>query len=231
MSGSDLAWGDVGLPYERTTFSSQTTKVLRNLILEGHLASGERLNEVELAVRLGISRGPLREALHRLAAEGLITIVSHRGSFVRSFTVDDLQQLYEAREILEVSAARLAAVRRSDQEVAALEEMLRQSARSLDSGNASDPFEKDFHVALVSATRNEVLTDHVVELLGQLRLARARSGHHPARTRAAYEEHVDIARAVIDGDAETAAARMAEHLQRSFGSARRAMGVNATPSR
>src|SRR6266849_3470977 len=87
------------LPLERPeqTFSGRAVNVLREMVLSGRLRAGERLNEVELANALRISRGPLREAIQRLRSEGLLTAVSGRGAFVRSFSDDELRELYEVR--------------------------------------------------------------------------------------------------------------------------------------
>src|SRR5271154_560379 len=101
-------------------FRDQAFGILREQILDGKYEPGSRLNEVEVAEAMGISRGPLREALQRLVAEGLVVVVAHRGAFVRSFSPLELQQMYEFREIVESGAARLAARRATDEEGAGL---------------------------------------------------------------------------------------------------------------
>ena len=79
------------------TFSRRTEVVIRDMILDGTIPPGERLNEVALASALGISRGPLREAIQRLAGEGLLTVISHRGAFVRTFEAREIDELYDMR--------------------------------------------------------------------------------------------------------------------------------------
>jgi DNA-binding GntR family transcriptional regulator len=91
------------------TYAGRSLEVLRTMILDGTLAPGERLNEVHLSQALGISRGPLREAIQRLASEGLVEAVTHRGVYVRSFSARELSDFYELRIALETHAVRLAA--------------------------------------------------------------------------------------------------------------------------
>ncbi len=98
----------------RQTISNQSEAVLRELILSGELPPGSRLNEVELAASLGISRGPLREAIQRLVAEGLLTLIAHRGAHVRTFHPEELRDLYELREALETHGCKLAATRATE---------------------------------------------------------------------------------------------------------------------
>ena len=88
------------------TFSQQTEVALREMILAGEIAPGERINEVALAGELGISRGPLREAIQRLVSGGLLTVISHRGAFVRTFTPGEIVDLYGLRSALELHAVR-----------------------------------------------------------------------------------------------------------------------------
>src|SRR4051794_27841584 len=97
------------------TFVNRTEEVLRERILDGTIRPGERLNEVTLAAALGISRGPLREAIQRLTSEGLLTVISHRGAFVRTFSRAEVVELYELRAALELHAVRLACDRASDE--------------------------------------------------------------------------------------------------------------------
>src|SRR5687768_14394506 len=94
-----------------TGYRAQTEGILREWIISGRFDAGERLNEVDLARELGISRGHLREALQRLAAQGLVTLISNRGAFVKNFGPKEILDLYELRIALEETAAGLAAER------------------------------------------------------------------------------------------------------------------------
>src|SRR5207247_11200915 len=100
--------------------SVAATELIREAIIEGRLAPGQRLKEEELARELGISRTPVREALLMLQAEGLVDAAPNRGAVVRSHDADDLEDLYQLRALLEGYAARRAAAHISETAVADL---------------------------------------------------------------------------------------------------------------
>lgn len=208
------------------TFSSRAVDVLRTMVLQGQLASGERLNEVELAAALGISRGPLREAIQRLRSEGLLTAVSGRGAFVRTFTPDGLRDLYEVRVALEGHAVRIAANVASRAAIAELRAMVERTGEAL-TVCSPGPDALEFHQQVVALTGNSALIEAATEAHRQVSLVRARSGHVSGRAREALAEH----RAVLDrmavGDGDGAAALMTEHLRLSLQSALGAFPVVA----
>lgn len=206
------------LPRESATFRSQSIELLRTMIVKGSFEPGERLNEIDLAARLGISRGPLREALQGLAAEGLVTVVPYKGSFVRTFTPKDLFELYEMRIILESAVAASAAKRRTSSQLEDLTALL-ESTRQILADNASYPHEHDFHLALLSMVDNSLLAGHVRDLMVQSQVARSHGAHDRKRAKNAFEEHIRILRAIGDGNAETAKELMCIHLNASLKSA------------
>jgi DNA-binding GntR family transcriptional regulator len=89
----------------RRTLRTQVHAILRNELLSGRFAPGERVNEVQVAAEIGISRGTLREAMRNLEQEGLFVSIPHRGTFVRRFTVQEADELQEVRAALETTAA------------------------------------------------------------------------------------------------------------------------------
>jgi DNA-binding GntR family transcriptional regulator len=188
------------------------------MVMLGQLRPGQRLNEVELANALGISRGPLREAISRLRSEGLLTAVLGRGAYVRTFTPDALADIYEVRIALETHAVRLAARTLGPDDVAELREMLDAADQSV-AAEQTYPHELDLHQRIVALAGSPALLDAVTEIHRQVHLARWRSGHHATRAKLAVEEH----RAVLDhlaaGDGEAAAALLEEHLRLSLRSA------------
>jgi DNA-binding GntR family transcriptional regulator len=97
-----------GLALVRDNLSDSVVLRLRNMIVDGQLAAGARINEVHLSQQLGISRTPLREALARLAQEGALRSVARIGYFVRPLTVEEFDQLYDIRPLLDPEALRLA---------------------------------------------------------------------------------------------------------------------------
>src|SRR5690349_2113375 len=95
-------------PLRRRNTSELAADAVREMIADGRLTDGERVNEVWLAQSLGVSRTPVREALNRLAAEGALTSTPSFGYRVRALTIDEFQQLYELRPLLDPEALRMA---------------------------------------------------------------------------------------------------------------------------
>ncbi|MDT0377856.1 GntR family transcriptional regulator [Streptomyces sp. DSM 42041] len=210
----------------RNTFSQATESVLRDMILEGALRPGERLNEVGLASSLGISRGPLREAIQRLTGEGLLTVVSHRGAFVRTFSRREIVELYELRCALELHSVRLACARADDGELDELDAMLGDTEdRIEESAGKAYPKELDFHLRLVLLADNRALMRSAVEVHRQLSLARSMSGKRPRRAREAVAEHSALVDVLRRRAVEDATALMSRHLDRSLESAIAALGL------
>jgi DNA-binding GntR family transcriptional regulator len=198
-------------------FRDQAFGILREQLLDGTYEPGSRLNEVEIADAMGISRGPLREALQRLVAEGLVVVVPHRGAFVRNFTPLELQQMYEFREIVESGAARLAARRATDDDVAGLRAMLRDTAELLDAMAANVyPASPDFHRRVLELSGNPSLLRAGTELQTQVKIARQSSGRLPGRARAAVDEHLVIVDAIARRDPDAAQDAMTMHLANSL---------------
>jgi DNA-binding GntR family transcriptional regulator len=201
----------------RVSLRDQAVEVLRDMVISGSLSAGERINEAELAARLGISRGPLREAIQRLGAEGFIDFRQNRGAFVRAITLDDLHYMYEAREIIEVRAAVLAADRATEAGIVKLQTMLSAVDELLsEDAEGSYPIEYDLHELVLELSGNPYLQRAGVDLQNQVRLARIRSGSSPERARQALIEHHRIISAIASRDGDGAAEAMTDHLRQSL---------------
>jgi DNA-binding GntR family transcriptional regulator len=202
---------------DRTPLRDQAVEVLRTMVISGDLAQGARLNEAELAGKLGISRGPLREAIQRLGAEGFIVFQRNRGAFVRTLTPDDLRQMYVARQAIEASAARLAAGRATNEGVAQLQELLAavDTVLRTDTSGAY-PVGFDLHKLVLDLCENTYLQRIGEDLANQVRLARIRSGSSPERARAALTEHQEIIAAIADRDPQRAGDLMHTHIEGSL---------------
>jgi DNA-binding GntR family transcriptional regulator len=195
----------------------QAVEVLRDLVVSGELEPGDRINEAELAARFGISRGPLREAIQRLGAEGFIEFRQNRGAFVRTITLDDVVQMYEVREVIEVKAAKLAAARATDSGIARLQELLAAVDEVLrNDTTGSYPSEFDLHQLVLDLSGNPYLQRAGTDLQNQVRLARLKSGSSPERARQALTEHHLIISAIATRDVLGAAEAMSEHLDNSL---------------
>lgn len=204
------------------TFSQRTEAVVREMILDGSIPPGERLNEVAIASALGISRGPLREAIQRLAAEGLLTVISHRGAFVRTFEKRQVDELYDLRTAIEVHAARLVCERATLEQLEQLDEFVSVTGEAMADGRY--PPERDFHDRLLSLADSGALERAARETQAQISLARSMSGSRPARAKEALGEHADIVSALQSRSADDAARLVQEHLDHARLSAMTALG-------
>lgn len=204
------------------TFSQRTESVLRGMILDGSIPPGERLNEVALASALGISRGPLREAIQRLAGEGLVTLISHRGAFVRTFEHREIDELYDIRTAFEMYAARLTCERASDEDLAELASLVSDARAAVSDGGY--PAGLDLHRRLLSLSDNWTLQRTASEIQAQISLARSMSASQPVRAQEALDEHVAIVAALQARSADEAAHLVRKHLDHARRSALTALG-------
>lgn len=134
------------------------------MIVAGRLSAGERINEVHLSQQLGVSRTPLREALHRLAHEGALRSVPRIGYFVRPLTLEEFEQIYPIRKLLDPEALRLAGLP-SRARLELLKKINNQIEKARDA-HAIIEFDDDWHLELVAECPNKVL----IELIKQFSL-------------------------------------------------------------
>lgn len=209
-------------------YRAQTEGILRDWIIAGRFMPGERLNEVDLAREIGISRGPLREALQSLAASGLVTLISNRGAFVKEFEAREIHDLYELRIVLEEMAAELAAQRITAAEADELRRLVSQTADQMASSESA-PFPQghDLHSRIALLSRNSVLAQHLESVHTSLAVARVLSGSKPERAREALGEHRALVDAIADGDRVTARRLMGDHLRHAMDNALRVSGSEA----
>lgn len=145
----------------RQTAQESVADAIRKLILSGQLKPGQRILQDEFAQKLGISNTPLREALHKLQSEGLITLSAHRGATVTNFSISDLQEIYHVRIALEGYAAFLAAQSITEEEIVALEAILSSMEPVLKKGDKLRLLElnRSFHMGIFKASRQQRLCD------------------------------------------------------------------------
>ncbi|WP_051470997.1 GntR family transcriptional regulator [Patulibacter minatonensis] len=207
------------------SFSDQVERALRQQILRGRHEPGARLNEVEIATELGVSRGPVREAMQRLARDGLVELQAHRGAFVRRLGPGEVRDLFEVRVALERTVAGLAAERATPEQRRQLAELRGTTTAIGDPAPPDVRFQgpRDVHALLATAAGNAALASHVVLVNQELQLLRAQSGQIPDRAEHAIHEHDDLIDAVLAGDAPRAAAAMELHLGQALEHALRSM--------
>jgi len=201
------------------SFPDQTEDVLRRQILSGERAPGERLNEVQIAAELSVSRGPVREAMQRLSRDGLIRVVPHKGAFVRRLGTAEIVSLYEVRMSLESTAAGLAAERRTAEDLAQLHDMLSRTKNEMkDKEHAHYPRHLDLHGLIADFSYNDKLRQLIDQVNQELQLMRAASGFQPERALGATDEHSIIIGAIAIGSAAAASEAMNSHLRRALAS-------------
>lgn len=209
-------------PISVTSLADEALAKIVQAITAGEFKPGEKLSEAHLARQLGISRGPLREALGRLEGR-LVERTPRIGVRVIALTRGDLEQLLNVREALEGMACRLAASRMTDRELKQLADLLAQHGKDPNVLNARGYFQRtaddDFHLQIVRCARNERLEELLMEgLYYQLRLYRYRSSARPGRARQAYDEHVAIVEALTSRDPDRAEAAMRRHIRHAYAS-------------
>jgi len=155
------------LPLVRDNISAAVAAEVRKRITDGRLAAGERLNEVRLSEKLGVSRTPLREALARLAHKGALESVPRIGYFVRPLTFDEFAQIYAIRPLIEPEALRLAGFPTTAQ-LARLSEVNRAIEAERDAEQRI-VLDDEFHLALIDGCPNRVLIDLVKQFIGRTR--------------------------------------------------------------
>jgi DNA-binding GntR family transcriptional regulator len=200
---------------DNRTLWEQVRDRLREDILAGRLEPGTELSEVALAREFGTSRGPLREALGRLASEGLVTITPRRGAVVAQLSREEFIDAYQVREALETLAVRLAVPLMSDAEIAHLRELCELMDRAARANEVQVFFETNnsFHEALVRASRNRKLHDVHRILVGQMVPYLPRSLELRGNLQQSVAEHQAILAAIEERDSERAARLLAEHIE------------------
>ncbi len=194
-------------------------QVIREAILSNEYGPGKRLNESHFATQTKTSRSPVREAMQRLAGEGLLTFIPGRGAFVRDFEADEIQELFEIREAIDGMAARLAAERGKPLEIQRLVDILDLTEVVLaNDAMPTYPLDMDFHQKILDTANNSRLRDQGYKIHTQLRLARSRSGYRFPRASEAFAEHRRILDAIKARDASAAEEAMREHVRNALDS-------------
>lgn len=188
---------------------------LESLIITGALRPGDRLVETELAGRLGVSRGPVREALQLLERDGWVDLRSRQGAFVHQPTDKEVDDFFDVRRVLETEAACLAAANVTPAQADRLREHLDAGRRVLAEGGDSSYVTTNatLHAQIARVAGNDILVQ-MLGLLGKRAAWYLRPLEMPRRQRA-WEEHGEIVEAICARDAETAARMMAAHTDHS----------------
>lgn len=213
------------------TVVEYTINALREAIREGRLAQGQRLVVADVTRMLGVSNGPVREAVRRLTGEGLVEIQPHRGATVREFSARDVREIFQIREVLEGLAARLAAERIGAADFRARLQASQDDAHAvLAKGAGYIEHNQAFHELIYEMADNA----RVQEQSRQLTLPIYRLRYHHlmdreyARTSAA--EHALVTEAILDGDGVRAERLMRNHIRNSGVAMLDALDASARPA-
>jgi DNA-binding GntR family transcriptional regulator len=199
------------------TLASKTYEDIKADIVQGIIPQGAKIVESDLALKYGISRGPLREAIHRLEQLKLIVRVPHAGSKVVTLDSNTVKDIYQARESLEGMAARLAARLMSDEEIDSLRKLLENHQKTISQSEGHVYFQSegdiDFHFRIAAASQNswilEKLNGELYQLIRMCRLQLLKIRNNP---HTALEQHRQIALAIANRDEELAEILMRRHI-------------------
>lgn len=201
-------------PHGRTAPRAAVADAIRADILAGRLSPGDRLPEVDLAERFGVSRIPVREALSQLQSEGFVTLVRYRGATVSAPSGTAARELVQIRRGLEALAAQLAAHNRGGAVAAELARVV-ELGRAADHEHAHDELPGltlRFHSLVAEASGNRQLQVMLEQILG--RVAWIFGQHQESRTHVSWSDHAAIARAILNGSPVQAGYLMDEHIAR-----------------
>ena len=201
------------VPFARSNLREQIKDVLLQRIVAGTYRPGSRIVETRVAQELGVSQGPVREALRDLEQLGCIVHEPYRGCSVRAFSADELLEAFPVRAALEALAARLAAERITDPDLDELEEELRRMRAAAGRGDAHEQSQANasFHATIVRAARNGTLERQwrTLEPFSRTYLTVSRPGIDLVHL---SDRHVPILEALRRHDPDAAADAMHEHL-------------------
>jgi GntR family transcriptional repressor for pyruvate dehydrogenase complex len=210
----------------------QVVEQIQELIKNGHLSPGDQLlPERELAETLGVSRTSVRKALATMDGMGIIAVTPRDGAYVRRRCLEDaaepltqmlfqerehVRHLFEVRQIIETQAARLAALRRDEADLACLHNLNRRFEADMLARNLTSPSNTEFHLCIVRAAKNPVLTQIMSTVLEATievyAAARTRTLSRAPNLLQFVTEHEQIVQAIARRDPNEAAAALARHI-------------------
>jgi len=215
---TDSEIAGVPLDQRRGATVDYVVRCLRDGILEGRFVPGQRLIARDVTEEIGISRGPVREAFHRLAAEGLIDIVPNRGAIVRRLSRRQIRNLFQIRESLEGLAARLAAERIDEDGNRAIFTRVWQTVRPTGERlpwNIFIEHNRLYHLTIVRIGDNEQLCELIENLQLPMMMLQVGKAMAPEHAELSHADHTAIAEAILDADPDAAEQAMRSHLRSS----------------
>ena len=199
----------------RRPLAEELADRLRDLIVEGEMAPGERVSERALCERFGVSRTPLREALKVLSREGLVALTQNRGATVTELTLADLEEAFPVMAALEALTGELAAAEATAAEISAIRRLHEAMSAAFAEGDRARylPLNDDFHAALSATARNPLLAEMKRGLETRIRRGRRRASLSQTRWREAISEHDEIVAALEARDGPRLSETLRRHME------------------
>lgn len=202
----------------RRTLHDEVLERLRDMIIEGRLAPGQRINEGPVGAQLGVSRTPLREAIKTLASEGLVEILPAKGAIVRKFTARDLYQILEVLKTLEQLGGRMACEQASDEAIAAIHALHNRMLALYETRERLEYFKLNqaIHSAIVAASGNDVLMEMHATLQSRIKRLRFIGNEGPVKWAGAVTEHEEMMAALLRRDAAAFSETIGRHMDQTL---------------
>lgn len=201
-----------------TTSADYAYQELRHRIITKQLKPGQRLPEVNIAVQMGVSRTPVREALRRLASEGLVLIIPNSGARLAAPTIREIEDTFLVREQLECLAISLAAERIGERHLRRIEEALVEEARAIEDKDLETYLEVNeaFHKTVADSSGNRVLAEYVENILARTNAYVVfYDPFSHAETSPSPDDHRNILSSLRAHDKEKSVALMKNHLEKA----------------
>lgn len=204
-------------PLKKSRLSEKVYQLLKQQIIEGQLAPGEKLNIFELADQLEVSRTPIKEAFNRLAEDGLLSIQPQRGTFVSTLTEDEIKHLFEVRLMIELWGIRRLCEASGAARLQTLSPVLRECELLFASKSEFDYVafterDRKFHEEVVLSAQNPLLTRVYGMIYPHVQLLRAYWGRARQRAFKSHEQHLQVVRAIEEGSVERAQDALTTHI-------------------
>lgn len=218
---------------QSSSLPSLVQRELTQRILAGDLAAGAKLNEADIATRLGVSRGPVREAFRALEESGLVRFEKNRGVFVRRIGLEEADQIYELRALLDEFAGRRAAQNAKASDVRELHALIERMERAAERNELDDYFALNlaFHDRIIALSGNAKLAQLYRRLVNELNLYRRASLDRAGALSVSIAEHRAIVERIAAGQAAAAGRLLREHVMASRDRAHDASAPRALPPR
>ncbi|MEM7498337.1 MAG: GntR family transcriptional regulator [Pseudomonadota bacterium] len=212
-------------PIERVPLRASLVDALRQMIVEGVLAPGEKINERALCESFGVSRTPFREAINLLASEGLVAVTPHRGAAVTPITLGELEEVFPVLGALEALTGELAAANATEADIAEIDALHAEMIAHYEARDRAAYFRLNeaIHAALYRAAGNPTLACTARSLGFRLRRARYQANLTEARWAAAVAEHEGFMSALRVRDGARLATLLREHLEHKLSAVRTAL--------